>query len=122
MQANAANATKATTARSKAALRASVPVFAALGDETRVAVVQRLCSRGPASLAELSEGAGVTRQAITKHLRVLEEAGLVTSSRHGRASLWELRVERLNEAHRALDAIARQWDEALESLRAMVED
>ena len=115
-------ASPAGSARTKAALRASVPVFAALGDETRVAVVQRLCARGPASLAQLSEGAGVTRQAITKHLRVLEDAGLVESSRQGRASLWELKLDRLKEAHRALDAIARQWDDALDRLRAMVED
>jgi DNA-binding transcriptional ArsR family regulator len=110
------------SARTKAALRASVPVFAALGDETRVAVVQRLCARGPASLAELSAGAGVTRQAITKHLRVLEDAGLVEGSRQGRASMWELKLDRLEEARRALDAIAQQWDAALERLRAMVED
>jgi len=97
-------------------------VFAALGDETRVALVQRLCTRGPASLTQLSDGAGVTRQAITKHLRVLEEAGLVESSRRGRASLWELKLDRLKEAHRALDVIAQQWDGALERLREMVEE
>jgi DNA-binding transcriptional ArsR family regulator len=108
--------------RAEASFRASAPLFAALGDETRIALVQRLCARGPASLVELSEGAAVTRQAITKHMRVLEDAGLVESTRRGRASIWEFKPKRLDEAHRALEAIARQWDAALERLKAFVED
>jgi DNA-binding transcriptional ArsR family regulator len=109
-------------ARAEASFRASAPLFAALGDETRIALVQRLCARGPASLVQLSEGAAVTRQAITKHMRVLEDAGLVESTRRGRASIWEFKPQRLDDAHRALEAIARQWDAALERLKAFVED
>ncbi|HVY44431.1 MAG TPA: metalloregulator ArsR/SmtB family transcription factor, partial [Minicystis sp.] len=65
-------------------------MFAALGDATRLAVVARLCDGGPASIARLAEGATVTRQAVTKHLRVLEQAGLVRSERAGRETVWEL--------------------------------
>jgi DNA-binding transcriptional ArsR family regulator len=104
-----------------AAFRASAPIFAALGDETRLAVVRRLCLRGPASVTTLSEGAGVTRQAIAKHLNVLAGAGLVHGTREGRESIWELRPGRLEDARRALDAIGREWDAALERLRRHVE-
>lgn len=97
-------------------------IFAALGDDTRLSLVKRLCHGGPASIARLSEGSGVTRQAITKHLRVLEGAGVVRGRRDGRTSVWELRPRRLDDARRALDAIARDWDHALERLRAFVED
>ena len=96
-------------------------VFAALGDATRLSLVKRLCDSGPSSITHLSEGAGVTRQAITKHLHVLEGAGLVRGSRRGRATVWELRPRRLDAAKRALDAIARDWDDALGRLKAFVE-
>ena len=99
-----------------------MPIFAALGDETRLALVRRLCASGPASVSRLSEGAGVTRQAISKHLQVLAEAGLVRSRRDGRESIWEFEPDRLEEAHRALDAIAREWDLALGRLKRFVED
>lgn len=97
-------------------------VFAALGDETRLALVKRLCDSGPSSITELTEGAEVTRQAITKHLHVLEGAGLVRGSRRGRTTVWELRPKRLDAAKRALDAIGRDWDAALDRLRAFVEE
>ncbi len=100
----------------------AAPVFAALGDETRLRLVARLCEQGPLSIARLSEGAGVTRQAITKHLHVLAEAGLVRGSRQGRESLWALEPRRLEEARRFLEGISQQWDEALGRLRAFVED
>jgi DNA-binding transcriptional ArsR family regulator len=100
----------------------AAPVFAALGDETRLAIVARLCKSGPVSIARLTEGSEVTRQAVTKHLRTLEDAGLVRSSRAGRERRWEVRTARLEEARRHLDAISRQWDGAIERLRAMVED
>jgi DNA-binding transcriptional ArsR family regulator len=103
-------------------VRASAPVFAALGDETRLAVVQRLCDLGPSSLADLSAGAAVSRQAVTKHLRVLVDAGLVRPRRRGRATLWEFRARGLDDARRALDAISRDWDAALVRLRRFVED
>jgi DNA-binding transcriptional ArsR family regulator len=96
-------------------------LFAALGDPTRLAIVGRLCEAGPASIARLTEGDNVSRQAITKHLRALEDAGLVRSRRVGRERLWELRTARLEEARRQLERISVHWDGALERLRAMVE-
>jgi DNA-binding transcriptional ArsR family regulator len=104
------------------ALGRSVLVFAALGDATRLAVVERLCDHGPASVTTLSEGAEVSRQAISRHLQVLEEAGLVTNKRVGRESIWELRPERLDDARRALDLISREWDARIERLARLVED
>jgi len=102
--------------------RESAPLFAALGDETRLRLVSRLCDGGPLSIARLTDGADVTRQAITKHLRVMENVGLVRATRHGRESLWELEPERLVDARRSLDSISAQWDAALERLRKFVED
>jgi DNA-binding transcriptional ArsR family regulator len=106
---------------SAARVRDAAPLFAALGDETRLALLLRLSSGGPRSIAALSEKADVTRQAITKHLEVLSQAGLVKSERVGRERVWELRPERLADAHAALDRISKQWDDALERLRAFVE-
>ncbi len=100
----------------------SATVFAALGDETRLRVVQRLCAAGPSSITELTEGSGVTRQAVTKHLRVLEGAGLVHAQRVGRASRWELLPGGLAQARAGLDRIAGQWDLALGRLKTLVED
>jgi DNA-binding transcriptional ArsR family regulator len=99
----------------------AAPVFAALGDDTRLAIVARLCTSGPLSIVRLTAGAGVTRQAVTKHLRTLEQAGLVRSTREGREQLWQLRPQRLADVRRYLDVISRQWDEALERLRRFVE-
>jgi DNA-binding transcriptional ArsR family regulator len=102
-------------------LTASAPVFAALGDETRLRLVSRLCEGGPASIAALTSGSKVTRQAIAKHLRVLEDAGLVRGTRLGRESIWELEVSRVESARRSLDAISEQWGAALERLKSYVE-
>ena len=99
----------------------AAPLFAALGDETRLEIVARLCSGGPQSIVRLTEGTDVSRQAITKHLHALSHAGLVRSTREGRERIWELRGKRLTEARRFLDEISSQWDEALERLRAAVE-
>lgn len=104
-----------------AAWRDSAPLFAALGDETRLAVVGRLCAEGPLSIARLAEGSQVSRQAVTKHLRVLADAGLVTGTRDGRESRWQLVPGGLDEARRCLDVISRQWDATLDRLRAFVE-
>jgi DNA-binding transcriptional ArsR family regulator len=101
--------------------KGSAPLFAALGDETRLSVVSRLCARGPASIARLAAGAGVTRQAITKHLHVLARAGVVRGARHGREHVWELAPEQLAEARRYLDSVSQQWDDALSRLKAFVE-
>ena len=99
----------------------SAPLFAALGDETRLRVVSRLSEEGPLSIAKLTEGSNVTRQAVTKHLRVLEDVGLVRGSREGRENVWKLEPRRLAEARAYLDLISREWDETLERLRAFVE-
>jgi len=97
-------------------------VFTALGDPMRLWLVSRLCEGGPASIMKLTEGSRVTRQAITKHLRVMERAGLVQSARRGRESVWQLDRRRVRQARRYLDMISRQWDEKLARLRAFVED
>jgi DNA-binding transcriptional ArsR family regulator len=97
------------------------PLFAALGDPTRLSLVTRLSAEGPQSITRLARAAPVTRQAVTKHLRALAAAGVVRTHRAGRESVWELQPERLAEARRHLDEISRQWDAAIERLRAMVE-
>ncbi len=102
-------------------MAASAPIFAALGDETRLRLVSRLCESGPTSIAKLTAGSVVTRQAITKHLVVLADAGLVRGTREGRESVWELEPRRLAEARRCLDLISKQWDDALGRLKAFVE-
>jgi DNA-binding transcriptional ArsR family regulator len=101
---------------------APFPVFAALGDETRLAIVATLSDGAARSISNLSADSALTRQAITKHLRVLEGAGLVTSSRKGRESRFALRPAAIDEARTFLDAVSRQWDDALERLRAFVEE
>ena len=97
-------------------------MFAALGDPTRLRLVARLCADGPQSIASLSEEAGVTRQAITKHLQALADAGLAQDSRRGRERIWELEPRRLERARACLDQISDQWDAAIGRLRAFVED
>jgi DNA-binding transcriptional ArsR family regulator len=104
------------------AMKRSAPIFAALGDATRLHVVSRLSAGGPLSITQLTEGADVTRQAVTKHLTVLAEAGLVRDFRRGRERMWELRTRQLAEARRVLDLVSRRWDEALQRLRVMVEE
>lgn len=100
----------------------SAPVFAALGDETRLRLVLRLCGDGPMSITRLTAGSHLTRQAITKHLRVMQDVGLVRSSRRGRERLWQLERKRLRDARHYLDLISRQWDDALGRLRKFVEN
>src|SRR5690349_24964706 len=92
------------------AWKEAAPLFAALGDETRLRVVTRLCEEGPLSIARLTEGTDVTRQAVTKHLRVLETAGLVHGTRDGRENVWQLEPRRIAEARRLLDEISAEWD------------
>jgi DNA-binding transcriptional ArsR family regulator len=99
-----------------------VPLFAALGDETRLRLVVRLCEQGSASISRLTAGTGVTRQAVTKHLRVMQNSGLVHSTRRGRERIWQLNQQRLQDARRRLDLISKQWDAALSRLRNFVED
>jgi DNA-binding transcriptional ArsR family regulator len=99
----------------------SATVFAALGDETRLRLVARLCHDGPMSITRLSEGFDMSRQAITKHLRVMEDAGLVRSSWQGRESVWQLEQKRLAAARRHLHTISTQWDQTLSRLKNFVE-
>jgi DNA-binding transcriptional ArsR family regulator len=101
---------------------APAPVFAALGDETRLRLLARLGSGEPMSISRLTTGSGISRQGVTKHLRVLAGAGLVRSSRRGKESLWRLERNRLEEARRSLDLISRQWDVALGKLKLFVEE
>lgn len=110
-------------ARSAAAraLTASAPVFAALGDEVRLRLVARLSDEGPLSISQLTQGTHVTRQAVSKHLHVLAEAGLVKDSREGRERVYRLDARRLEKARENLEVISRRWDEAIERLREMVE-
>ncbi len=105
-----------------ARLARAAPVFAALGDEIRLALVARLCAGGPQSIARLTSGSAVTRQAITKHLGVLASAGLVHGARRGRERIWDLDTARLEEARRSLDQISQRWDDALARLRKLVEE
>lgn len=101
---------------------AAAPLFAALGDDTRLKLVLRLSSRGPQSITSLSEGADVSRQAITKHLHMLGRAGLVQAKREGREQIWEIQPKRLSDAQRYLELISNRWDDAIERLRVMVEE
>jgi DNA-binding transcriptional ArsR family regulator len=100
----------------------AAPLFAALGDQTRLALVDRLCAGGPQSITRLANGAAVTRQAVTKHLTVLAAAGIVRDVRRGRERIWALEADRVDEAVRYLEHISRQWDEALDRLKMFVEE
>lgn len=102
--------------------RSTAPVFAALGDETRLELVSRLCASGPLSTMALAAGTSVTRQGITKHLDVLAAAGIVRDTRHGRERIWEIELARLDVARRFLDQVSQRWDEAIDRLKQLVED
>jgi DNA-binding transcriptional ArsR family regulator len=97
-------------------------LFAAMGDKTRLALVARLSAGQPESIAQLSSGSRLTRQAITKHLRVLERAGIVRCARSGRESLFELAPQPIEEMQDYLSQVSRQWDLALARLKAFVEE
>ena len=97
------------------------PVFAALGEEKRLALVAKLAAAGPQSIKRLTAGTTVTRQAITKHLHVLAGVGLVRDVRRGREDIWELDTRRLDDARRWLDQVSKRWDEALGRLKTFVE-
>jgi DNA-binding transcriptional ArsR family regulator len=96
-------------------------VFGALGDDTRLTIVARLSANGPQSITRLTDGVEVSRQAVTKHLEALADAGLVRSTKDGRERIWELQTRRLAEAQQYLDEISTQWDRAIDRLRAFVE-
>jgi DNA-binding transcriptional ArsR family regulator len=100
----------------------SAPIFAALGDGTRLQLLDRLGEDGPQSITRLSTGSAITRQAVTKHLLVLADAGLVHDARRGRERIWSLDTGRLSDAGRSLEHFSRQWDAALARLKAFVEE
>jgi DNA-binding transcriptional ArsR family regulator len=102
--------------------RVHAHVFAALGDETRLSLVAKLCGGEPRSIVQLTDGSRLTRQAITKHLRVLENVEIVHSVRAGRESLFELNPEPIEEIKKYLDLVSEQWDQALARLKLFVED
>jgi len=106
------------TARGKA----HAPAFAALGDETRLALVAKLSSGQPRSISQLTKGSKLTRQAITKHLRVLENVGIVHSAHAGRESLFEFDPTPIDEMIEYLDFVSEQWDHALARLKSFIED
>lgn len=108
--------------RASAAARDPAPVFAALGDRTRLSLLMRLSDGRTRSIASLSVNTQMTRQAVTKHLHVLESAGLVRSSRIGRESRFAYRPEPVAEARTYLETVSAQWDDALGRLKALVEE
>jgi len=101
--------------------QAHAPVFAALGDETRLSLVAKLCGGQPRSIAQLTEGSRLTRQAITKHLRVLERAEIVHCVHRGRESLFAFDPKPIEEIKTYLDLVSEQWDQALGRLKSLVE-
>lgn len=102
--------------------RSCAPVFAALGDETRLTLVARLAAGQPHSISQLAEGSKLTRQAITKHLRILESAGMVHGVRSGRENLFQFDPAPLKPVKSYLDQVSEQWDQALARLKSFVED
>lgn len=103
-------------------LSSAAPVFTALGDATRLALVTRLCDEGPLSIARLTAGTSLTRQAVTKHLQVLSDAGLTRAAWSGRERLWRVDAKRLADVRRLLARLSDQWDAALGRLQQFVED
>ncbi|HWW19332.1 MAG TPA: metalloregulator ArsR/SmtB family transcription factor [Steroidobacteraceae bacterium] len=102
-------------------LAGAAPAFAALGHATRLRIVMRLSQDGPLSISRLTDESQLTRQAITKHLRALEAAQLVSCERRGRQCIWQLRQSRLRDVRAYLEQISGHWDAALERLRLLVE-
>jgi DNA-binding transcriptional ArsR family regulator len=98
------------------------PIFAALGDETRLSLVSKLSGGEPHSISRLTEGTRLTRQAVTKHLNVLKDAHIVRSVKAGRESLYELDPEPIREVRDYMDLVSERWDAALARLKKMVED
>ncbi len=100
---------------------ALAPIFAALGDPTRLKIVALLCAGGAFSIAQLTANTEISRQAVTKHLQVLAEAGVVRDLRMGRERLWELEPAKIEAARQALEGIGRQWEKALGRLKVYLE-
>ncbi|PZN33228.1 MAG: transcriptional regulator [Proteobacteria bacterium] len=103
-------------------LAAVAPVFAALGDRTRLSLLSRLADGRPRSIVQLTQGTGLTRQGVSKHLAILKEARLVRNERCGRESRYVLQPDALMEARQYLERASQQWDDAVERLRRFVEE
>jgi DNA-binding transcriptional ArsR family regulator len=101
--------------------RSHAPVFNALGDDTRLALLKTICSGERQSISALTAGSRLTRQAITKHLRILEAAGIVHSRRAGRETLFEFDPQPIRDVTEYLEIVSREWDQALARLKAFVE-
>jgi DNA-binding transcriptional ArsR family regulator len=98
------------------------PLFDALGDPNRLRIIVRLCDQGPSSTSQVSSVIPVTRQAASKHLKLLESVGLVSSCRRGRERVWTVQTQPLASASDYLNQLSRRWDAAVDRLRAFVED
>src|SRR5829696_3283928 len=107
--------------RTAAGAAASAAIFAALGDETRLGLIARLSDDGPLSIASLADGFDMSRQAISKHLRVMNDAGIATSGRRGRETVWQLEPRALADATKYLQMISKDWDDKLRQLKRLVE-
>ena len=105
----------------RTALKVRASIFGALGAEARLALIQKLANGQPQSISRLAQDSTLTRQAVTKHLRVLENAGVVHSVRVGRESLFEFRLEPLKELQSYLERVSAQWDDALARFKSFVE-
>lgn len=119
MQAGRRKALEKFSAKTK--LSSTAPIFAALGDETRLRLVTILCTGAALSISQLTAGTAITRQGVTKHLQVLADAGLVHDVKVGRERLWQFEPAKLKEARHSLDHIAEQWDHALNKLKMILE-
>ncbi|MEP6633110.1 MAG: metalloregulator ArsR/SmtB family transcription factor [Luteimonas sp.] len=96
-------------------------MFAALGDPTRLALLAKLSDGTCWSIVQLTEGGTLTRQAISKHLRVLEDADVVSSLRSGRESLYALNPKPIDDARRYIELVSERWDSSLSRLKSFVE-
>jgi DNA-binding transcriptional ArsR family regulator len=107
--------------RTAASVGEPAAIFAALGDATRLRLIARMSDAGPQSIASLADGFDMSRQAISKHLRVISDAGLATCGRRGRETVWQLEQDGLAEARRYLQTISKDWDDKLRRLKHLVE-
>jgi DNA-binding transcriptional ArsR family regulator len=98
------------------------PLFNALGDPNRLRIITRLCDGGPCSTSQVTQVVSVSRQAATKHLLLMEAVGLVSSQRHGRERIWRVQPKPLTDASDYLTALSQRWDQAVDRLRAYVEE
>lgn len=110
-----------TTTATKEENERLVSVFAALGDVYRQSLLEELVAKGQASATALAESMPVTRQAVVKHLQVMERAGLVSASREGRQVLYTVRHEQLRLSASWLDSIAANWERRLDRIKSVAE-